>query len=72
MDYTILRVPRASVGAVKRKKPVPLPGAALRPQGLIESASDDWAPPFAFRDGVKIRTEQKISDFYTVYEEIGE
>ncbi|CAD5213975.1 unnamed protein product [Bursaphelenchus okinawaensis] len=38
----------------------------------IDHFNDDWTPPFAFRDGVKIRTDQKITDFYTIYEEIGE
>ncbi|KAI6188689.1 Stretchin-Mlck [Aphelenchoides besseyi] len=34
--------------------------------------NDDWTPPFDFRDVVRIRTNQKFSDFYELFEEIGE
>lgn len=34
--------------------------------------SDDWVPPFDFRDGIQIRTAEKFNDYYELYEEIGE
>jgi serine/threonine protein kinase len=45
-------------------------GVPLKPNLIL--FSDDWVPPFDLRDVVRIRTNQQFSDFYTLYEEIGE
>ncbi|KAI6177454.1 Stretchin-Mlck [Aphelenchoides bicaudatus] len=34
--------------------------------------NDEWTPPFDLRDVVRIRTNQKFTDHYILYEEIGE
>ncbi|KAK0397590.1 hypothetical protein QR680_002182 [Steinernema hermaphroditum] len=34
--------------------------------------SESWTPPFEHRDGVKVRKSEKFSDFYDLYECIGE
>uniref|UniRef100_A0A915EWG9 Protein kinase domain-containing protein n=1 Tax=Ditylenchus dipsaci TaxID=166011 RepID=A0A915EWG9_9BILA len=33
---------------------------------------EEWVLPFEFRDGVRIKTNQKFADYYELYEEIGE
>ncbi|CAK5091519.1 unnamed protein product [Meloidogyne enterolobii] len=38
----------------------------------LDHYDEDWIRPFPLKDGVKIRKGEKFSDYYTLYEEIGE
>ncbi|KAF7639528.1 Protein kinase domain-containing protein [Meloidogyne graminicola] len=38
----------------------------------LDHYDEDWIKPFPLKDGVKIRKGEKFSDYYTLYEEIGE
>jgi len=38
----------------------------------LAALSEEWIRPFAPREDVRIKTNEKFTDYYDLYEEIGE